>query len=762
MGEPGGPDLHREELLRRLDRAGLVDYQRALAALQDRAHTGKTAEEALVSAGLVSEITLTRLVADSYRIPFLSLADRYVAPEIARLVPRDVAENYALLPIEREGETLTLAMADPMDLMAEDLVRFMTSCQIRRVMVPRSELLQALSAAYDGGSWPLGSSEDSGSSQVELRGEGALETVGPGLATALILEGLREGAGALHFEPRESGLSVRFRIDGRLQKSVDLGLEQRAAVLAELRRLTDFVAADGSAPRLGRCQIRTPEVEAELTVSSVPCLHGHKVVLRLLDRARQAPNLERLGFLPETFRQVVSLLERPSGLILVTGPAGSGRTSTSYGMLHHLGPQGRSIVALEDSWMPEVPGITCIPVGTEPGTMDLRQALEGALLQDPDVLLLRGLPDRETTDLVLRAAGEMLVITTMGAEGALAAVQSLQRLASSPWRAVSTLLGVVAQRRVRRLCESCREEAPPGEESEFSLPPHLKLPERRFLGRGCRACSYSGYRDRVGLQEVLLVGGRLRHLLWSGASEQRLVEAALAEGMVPLTADGLAKVGVGLTSLEEVLRALPPIPGGGRLCSTCRRELAEDFQVCPYCDPGLDHQCPTCQRPVQEDWRTCPFCRRALPGGWEDLPAAREGSPPELPALPGLQTVLVADHDASVRAGILEALERSGYRVLLADDGQDAVDLIAQESPDLVLAEARLPRVDGLELCRRTRQMGRNTPILLLHPRPDAEIRQKILDAGGDGLLSRAVGTTGWVRALVRALEERPARLEEP
>jgi len=523
--------LHREELLRRLDRAGLVDYQRALAALQDRAQAGKPAEEALVSAGLVSEVTLTRLIADSYRIPFMSLADRYVSSDVARLVPRDVAENYALLPIEREGETLTLAMADPMDLMAEDLVRFMTSCQIRRVMVPRSELLQALAAAYDGGTWPLGSPEDPVSSQVELRGEGSVEAVPPGLATTLILEALREEASDLHFEPRESGLAVRFRIDGRLQKSVDLGVEQRSAVLAELRRLTDFSSGDWSAPRLGRCHIRTPELEADLTVASMPCLHGHKVVLRLLDRSRQAPNLERLGFLPETFRHVVSLLEKSSGLILVTGPAGSGRTSTSYGMLHHLGPQGRSIVALEDSWMPELAGITCIPVGTEPGTMGLKQALEGALLQDPDVLLLRGLPDRETTDLVLRAAGEMLVITTMGAEGALAAVQNLQRLAGSPWRAVSSLLGVVAQRRVRRLCEACREEVPSEEGLDFSLPHHLKLPERRFRGRGCRACSYSGYRDRVGLQEVLVISERLRHLLWSGASEQRLLETALVGGV---------------------------------------------------------------------------------------------------------------------------------------------------------------------------------------------------------------------------------------
>lgn len=752
--------MHREELLRRLDRAGLVDYQRALAALQDRAQAGKPAEEALVSAGLVSEVTLTRLIADSYRIPFVSLADRFVSSDLARLVPRDVAENYALLPIEREGDTLTLAMADPMDLMAEDLVRFMTSCQIRRVMVPRSELVQALAAAYDGGAWPLGSPEDPLSSQVELRGEGSREAVPPGLATTLILEALREEASDLHFEPRESGLAVRFRIDGRLQKSVDLGIEQRSAVLAELRRLTDFASGDWSAPRLGRCHIRTPELEADLTVSSMPCLHGHKVVLRLLDRSRQTPNLERLGFLPETFRQVVSLLEKPSGLILVTGPAGSGRTSTSYGMLHHLGPQGRSIVALEDSWMPELAGITCIPVGSEPGTMGLKQALEGALLQDPDVLLLRGLPDRETTDLVLRAAGEMLVITTMGAEGALAAVQSLQRLAGSPWRAVSSLLGVVAQRRVRRLCEACREEVPAEEGLGFSLPSHLKLPERRFVGRGCRACSYSGYRDRVGLQEVLLISERLRHLLWSGASEQRLLESALAEGMVPLAADGLSKVGMGLTSLDEVLRALPPIPGGGRLCPTCRRELSEDFQVCPYCDPGLEHQCPSCQRPVQEDWRTCPFCRRSLPGACDGMPVREETPSEELPALPGLRTVLVADHDASVRAGILEALERSGYRVLLADDGQDAVDLIDQESPDLVLAEARLPRVDGLELCRRIRQKGHSTPILLLHPHSDAEFRQKVLAAGGDGLLSRAVGATGWVRALVRALAERPVREE--
>ncbi len=756
--------MHREELLRRLDRAGLVEYQRALATVQDRAHAGRSPEEALVSAGLVSEAALARLVAESYRVPFVSLVGRAVAPEVARLVPRDVAENYALLPLEREGDVLTLAMADPLDLMAEDLVRFLTSCQIRRVMAPRTELVCALEAAYNGTPWP-----GAGESHQPAT---ALEAASQGLATSLIVEGLRAGASDLHFEPRESGLAVRFRVDGRLQKSVELGLQERSQVLAELRQMADFSEADGCQPRLGRCTLKTAEIEIELAISSVPSLHGQKIVLRAVDRSKPLQDLERLGLLPEAYRQVVSLLERPSGLILVTGPTGSGKTSTGYAMLHHLGPQGRSLVALEDSWMPDQPGITCIPVGQGPGTMDMRSALEGVLLQDPDVVLLQGLPDRQTADLALRAAQEVLVITTLGAEGSLAAVESLKRLASSPWYAISNLLGVVAQRRVRRLCETCRQEVRPEYSPRATRLWHLPLPERHFEGRGCPDCSFTGYRGRAGLQEVLLLSPRLRDLFWAGAPEARLLEVALQEGLVPLAADGLTKAAVGLTSLEEVRRALPPSPGSGRSCGVCGREVREDFQVCPYCDPGLELQCPACSRPIQDDWRTCPYCRRVL-GRRRDLGETREDLPAladrsvspalgqprsiETSVLPAVRTVLVADHDASVRAGILEALERSGYQVLLADDGRDAWETIRQESPDLVLVEVRLPRLGGLEICRLARGLGRTGPILLLHPDPDEELRRKVLDAGGDGVLSISAGSRGWLGALAEALQDRPA-----
>ena len=689
--------MHREELLRRLDRAGLVDFQRGLAALQDRAHAGKPAEEVLVTLGLVSEAALARLIADSYSVPFTSLADRYVSPEVARLVPRDVAENYALLPIELDGNLLTLAMADPMDLMAEDLVRFTTSCQIRRVMVPRSELMEALAAAYDGTAWPRPGPEERDSSEVELN------------------------------------------------------------------HLADLSALDRSSPRLSRCTLRTPELEADLLVSSLPSLHGQKVVLRVLDRGQQLPELDRLDLFPETFRRVASLLDRPSGLILVSGPEGSGRTATVYAMLHHLEPQGRSLVALEDSWMPDLPGVTCIPVGSDPGTLSPRLALEAALLQDPDVVLLRGLPDRETADLALRAAGEVLVITTLEGDTALGAVQRLQRQASSPWQAVSNLLGVVAQRRVRRLCQKCREEVRGTRRREFPLPSGLQLPERHFLAAGCEDCGFTGFRDRVGLHEVLVVNEALRDLFWANAPEHRVLEAALAGGMVPLVEDGLAKVKVGLTSLEEVLRALPPASGGGRACATCRRELGEDWKTCPYCDPGLEELCPACRRPVQEDWKTCPYCRWGLAGARpseetrEEMPAV-PGPSGEAAGPAGLETVLVADHEASLRAGILESLERSGYRVLLADDGQEAAEILQRDPPDLLLAGLRLPRVDGLELCRRARRMGLGLPILLLAADPDAGLRDQVLKAGGDGLLNRAAGASGWDRALARALGDRPDR----
>lgn len=759
--------MHREELLRRLDRAGLLDYERALGIVQG--NPGRPAEEILISSGLVTEAALARLIAEAYRVPFMTLLDQYVSPDVARLVPRDVAENYSLLPVEREGDVLTVAMADPLDLMAEDLVRFMTSCQIRRVMVPRSELMSALTAAYDGTPWPRDESVEAEPEAVEIRAEGSseTETVASGRATSLVLDGIREGATDVHFEPREAGLSVRFRIDGVLQKAMELGPDARAAIMAELRRLAGFSPGDSGRPRLGRLTLRSVDTEVELAVSSVPSLFGQKVVLRVLDRARQVPELDRLGFLPDTYRRAVSLLEKPSGLLVVAGPGGSGRVDTVYGMLHHLEPSGKSLVALEDTWLPDLSSVTCIPVGDEPGALSFRTALEGALLQDPDVILIRRLPDRETADLALRAASEALVITCLTADSAVGALQGLHRLVSSPAQATSALLGVVAQRRVRRLCERCLEEVPAQATRRMHIPADLKVPERHFVGRGCKECHYTGYRDRVGLQEVLLVGDRLRDLLWNGSPASRLAEVARSEGMVPLLQDGLVKVGMGLTTLEEVLRALPPDPGSERGCPTCGKELAEGFQVCPYCDPGLDRLCPSCRKPAQSDWRTCPYCRWTLAATGdvmetqEDLPAVGTSSgEAEVKPVPGFRTVLVADHDATSRATILQALERAGYEVMLADDGVDAVERIQHDRPDLILADVRLPRVDGLEILRRTRAEGMATPVLLMHPEPDADLQERVRQAGGAGVLSRAEGASGWLRRIVRALQEQSVDVE--
>lgn len=752
--------MHREELLRRLDRAGLLDYERGLGIAQ--ANPGRPVEEILISTGLVAEAALARLIAEAYRVPFMTLADRYVAPEVARLVPRDVAENYSLLPVEREGDVLTVAMADPLDLMAEDLVRFMTSLQIRRIMVPKSELLAAMGAAYDGTPWPRDESASAEPEELEVRTEGSAETVATGRATSLVLEGIREGATDVHFEPRETGLAIRFRIDGVLQKALEVGPDARAAIMAELRRLAGFAPGDSGRPRLGHLTLRSVDQEVELAVSSVPSLYGQKVVLRVLDRTRQIPELDRLGFLPEAYRRAVSLLDKASGLLVVAGPAGSGRTETVYGMLHHLEPSGKSLVALEDTWIPELSGVTCIPVGDEPGALSFRAALEGALLQDPDVILIRRLPDRETADLALRAAAEALVIACLPAESAVGALQALHRLVGSPAQATSAVLGVVAQRRLRHLCEHCMEAAAE-RQVRRGLPADLRVPERHFVGRGCKECNYTGYRDRVGLHEVLLVGDRMRELLWNGAPARRLTELARAEGMVPLLQDGLDKVGMGLTTLAEVLRALPPDPGAQRACPTCGKEMADEFQVCPYCAPGLDRLCPSCRHPAQADWRTCPYCRwtlaatpAALLETQEELPAVLTSSD-EIKAVPGFRTVLVADHDATSRAAMLQALERAGYEVLLADDGVDAVERIQHDKPDLILASMRLPRVDGMEILRQTREQGLTTPVLLMHPDPDAAMQARVREAGGAGVLGRAEGDRGWLRRIVGALHEHPA-----
>ncbi|MBI3252083.1 MAG: Flp pilus assembly complex ATPase component TadA [Candidatus Omnitrophica bacterium] len=560
------------ELLKKTKRVSETDLERALLAY---AKEGKgKLRDVLVEMNLVTEKELVSLLGEELKIPFFNLAKYKINPEIAKMIPEKLARKHQIVPVSKIGKTLTLAMADPLDVLAIDDITLLTHEKIECVISSEKDIQEALDRLYAAESETMSdvasSISASGDEVKFLKSDEELEAHVVGgrgteapvvkIVDLMLREALAKRASDIHIEPFEEAMRVRYRIDGSLEKVLTIPKKQQNAVLTRLKIMSKLDITENRVPQDGRFKIRFREKEVDFRVSILPVHFGSKVVMRLLDKSAITVGLDNLGFSPEALKNLKTAITKPFGMLLITGPTGSGKSTTLYSILSQLNTPEKNIITIEDPIEYQVGGITQIQTKSEIG-LDFASGLRAVLRQSPDIVMVGEIRDAETADIAVKASlTGQLVLSTLHTNDAAGAMTRLMDMHVEPFLIASSVILVAAQRLCRKICSSCKEKIDiPKEVFErmnISLNKIAPDPKTRvfYRGRGCEKCGKTGYRGRMGILETLLVDDVIRDLVVRRASSYEIKDYAVKKGMTTLRDDALKKFCQGLTTLDEIAR----------------------------------------------------------------------------------------------------------------------------------------------------------------------------------------------------------------
>ena len=573
------------ELLLKEKRISPEQLQEALNA--QKAKGGKLGSN-LVKLGFVADEEITAILSRQYGVPSISLDDFEIDAAVIKLVPFETAQKYQVLPLSRSGATLTIAMTDPTNVFAMDDIKFMTGYNVEPVVASESAVLSAIGKYYNQG----GRNGNNGNGQpsaldfanqamqdlplvdaadvevleeleeisVEALARQGEEAPVIRLVNVMLMSAISRGASDIHIEPYEKELRIRYRVDGVLYNIMAPPLKLRDPIVSRVKIMAKLDIAEKRLPQDGRIKIRFNDrgqnKEIDFRVSCLPTLFGEKIVLRLLDRDKLMLDMTRLGFEPESLTRFNDAIERPWGMVLVTGPTGSGKTNTLYSSISKLNTAGTNIMTAEDPVEFNLVGINQVQIREGIG-LTFAAALRAFLRQDPNIILVGEIRDFETAEIGIKAAlTGHLVLSTLHTNDAPSTINRLINMGIEPFLVASSVNLICAQRLVRRVCKACAEpvSVPVPTLVKIGYDPDVAATLTPLKGRGCEVCGYTGFKGRVGLYEVMDVDDEVKELILLGSSGLELRKKAIERGMVSLRQSGLRKVKDGLTTIEEVLR----------------------------------------------------------------------------------------------------------------------------------------------------------------------------------------------------------------
>jgi general secretion pathway protein E len=541
---------------------GLATPEQISQALTRMQSTGERIGEALVALGAVSQDDVLRALARQQKLPYLSREELPSPLPILKSLSPKYLRQYAVCPVSVDGGVLTLAAADPLNPIIVDDLRQFTGLVIRLVVSPADAITEAIDRTYDGAATPLqriveGMDDESGGDGDEdvnhLR-DMAFEAPVVRLVNLLVENAIAAEASDIHIEPFEDSLRIRYRIDGLLYDQESPPRRLQAAVTSRIKIMAEMNIAERRLPQDGRIRVTLHGRRVDIRVSTIPTVHGESIVMRLLDRSSVFLPMDRLGFGPDTLARFEGLIKRPHGIILVTGPTGSGKTTTLYAALDKINSSDRKIITVEDPVEYQLKGVNQIAVKPKIG-LSFATGLRHIVRQDPDVILVGEIRDLETAEISIQAAlTGHLVFSTLHTNDAPAAITRLQDMGVEPYLLASVLEGVLAQRLVRRICQACRDEDNPPAADLEALGVNASADTLLFRGKGCDECRGTGYRGRSGIYELFPITEDVRSLVLRRASSREIRQHAIAAGMTTLRMDGWLKARQGGTTVEEVLR----------------------------------------------------------------------------------------------------------------------------------------------------------------------------------------------------------------
>ncbi|PYV93681.1 MAG: type IV-A pilus assembly ATPase PilB [Acidobacteria bacterium] len=565
-----------------LVKENLISQQQLKEALEYQRVNGGRLGNCLIRLGFVTDDEITAILSRQYGVPSINLSFFDIDPSIVKLIPVETAQKYQILPLSRVGSTLTIAMIDPTNVFAMDDIKFMTGFNIEPVVASETAIREAIDKYYgsthaielkkvmediavidqkldgDDTSLELASEEEA----IDLEGleQAAEEAPIIKLVNLILSNALKRGASDIHIEPYEKEFRVRFRIDGVLYNIMNPPLKLKDAITSRIKIMSKLDISEKRLPQDGRIKVKMKNdgkiKDLDFRVSVLPTLYGEKVVLRLLDKDNLMLDMTRLGFESESLKKFESAILKPYGMVLVTGPTGSGKTNTLYSSIAQLNKIDTNVMTAEDPVEFNVPGINQVQMKEQIG-LNFAAALRAFLRQDPNIILVGEIRDFETAEIAIKAAlTGHLVLSTLHTNDAPSTISRLMNMGIEPFLVATSVHLICAQRLIRRVCKECKEEvstlAQTLIDAGFSPTEAKKL--ATYRGKGCPTCNGTGYKGRVGLYEVMEINDDLRELILIGASSLELKKKAVEHGMITLRASGLQKLRDGVTTLEEVLR----------------------------------------------------------------------------------------------------------------------------------------------------------------------------------------------------------------
>ena len=607
--------------------SGLLTIDKLKDALEAQKSTGKRLGEALIDMKIISEEEMAFSLAMQLKIPFIDLTDYSIKDDVLDCIPEEVCQKFKCIPLSMKNSILDVAMADPLDLHIMKDLQFITGYNIQPAISTRSQIMDKLQRHYhpersikdvadefvgDAGFMEFLPDEEK-NIEEESNFEAFKDSPFIKMVDLIIRNAIQSGSSDVHIEAQENHVRVRNRIDGVLKDSIKLPKWTQPIIISRIKVLAGLNIAERRLPQDGRIKVKTRNAAVDLRVSTLPTYYGEKAVIRILNKEEAFLSLEQLGLNQKNLKILANFIRRPQGMVLITGPTGSGKTSTLYACMKEMKSEEVNIISVEDPVEYELYGVNQVQINEKVG-LSFPFILRSILRQDPNVIMIGEIRDEETAEIAVQSSMTgHLVISTLHTNDAPAAITRLIDIGIPPYLIASSLVGIAAQRLVRKICPDCKEEYVPNQESLSRLNlDQNDLPFKFYRGAGCPNCNNTGFKGRTVIEEIMIVGPKIRELIQSSATADTLREAAMAMGMTTLGMSGMKKIERGVTTIEEVLKAVHEKEELTTVCPHCGKTVSLDFKDCPYCKNPIVPQCSSCNRIVQPDWVACPYCGNSL------------------------------------------------------------------------------------------------------------------------------------------------------
>ena len=776
-----------------LIQAGGLSIEEIKNAIVKSSAENRSLIESVLADDRVSEEGLADSLAAYARFPRVNLATANLDPEAVKLLPQELARKYFCIPIRIEGRNVLVAMANPTDYRAMQEIEFTVGRTLKVLVCTRTEIVDAIQKYYepedtlraftenleDPHDFKIvsGDGKEADIDLTEVRGQAELPPVIK-VVNLIIQDAISQRATDVHVEPTLNDVQVRIRVDGVLRVLMQLPKWLANPVSSRLKVLARLDIAERRLPQDGRMKVQRESKTYDLRVSTLPTLFGEKAVLRILSSGTELPTLEQINMEPQDLKILMRSLTQPQGLILVTGPTGSGKSTSLYASLGYRKSPEVNIVTVEDPVEYQMMGLNQVQVNVKAG-LTFAHCLRSILRQDPDVILVGEMRDLETTEIAFHAAMTgHLVLSTLHTNSAISTINRLLDLGVDPVLISSSITLITAQRLVRKLCQECKQpyEPPPGLLERLGVDPSDGT--TYYKSEGCSRCGGTGFAGRMAVHEMLPMNNTVREMIVRKASEYEIQAAMRSQGMRFLLERGMEKVREGTTAISELFRVLQldELEAGAlNRCPSCKAAIESEFSVCPNCLTSLKTLCQRCNQLLKLDWKICPYCRAPvgevavsvplLPAASEmDLPASSsssgsagissfasmgvaespghlDGPPSQDTAASKMPRILIVDDDPSIRTIVSKSLEQLPFAVgtELASNGVEAIDIASRDHPDLIVLDVMMPEMDGFEVCQKLRSQVETAfiPIMMLTANPSEEGRIRGYMVGSDDYVSK-------------------------